>query len=92
MAFRELATVANELDPCDIEIVDEVFAVLIPNVLATCPTVTVPEPTVPPGVMLVTDLKTLELVTVAPSPPPARTSVTEFPAISLPTIVKDVDD
>ena len=58
MALREFATVVSELDPCDIEIVDEDFAVLIPNVLATCPTVTVPEPTVPPGVMLVTDLKT----------------------------------
>ena len=74
-------TVTDELDKAE----------LTPNVDAECPTVTVPEPTVDPGVILVTLLNTLVPVEVAPSPAPVITSVIAFPAISFPTTVKLVE-
>ena len=54
--------------------------------------VTAPEPTVEPGVILETVLKTLFPVDVFPPVAPVIVSVIEFPAMSVPTTVKTVLD
>ena len=71
---------------------EELLAEFIPNVDAVWPISTLPDPTVEPGVILVTVLKTDVPETETPLAPPVMFSVMALPAISVPTTVKTVLD
>ena len=86
--FERLFRVA----PDDTLTVLEDFAEFDPNVASWWPIVTVPVPTVEPGVMAVIVLNTLLPVDVFPLEEPVIVSVIELPAISIPETVNIVLD